>query len=324
MNKTNDILPEKNVLLTEMIHHLSVFYFPTSFEEEAIQELLKREFSMVKRHLCQLYRSDENEYISKGRISPFEVIRKEVEQEIRKRIRKDNDVLRIAKVRDSMISSIKEAVKKANGCIGTFYANVGEHHRDANTNESDWDSVGTYFDVLYVSASICNKSEVDEILEDIYFNEAEQLLCTIDQGEKDCDIPIEDVDTESLKRIVIWLKEQSFLPDEDESELVCEECGSLNVQEKAWVAVNEDNAYVEGCSEDDDDRYCEECQEHVDFCTRKEFEEEMDERWKNATNAQKENITHLRLSDFDTPQVFVSACDNYWNNLSYNEKRKKI
>lgn len=324
MNKINDILPEKNVLFTEMIHHLSVFYFPTSFKEEVIQKLLNREFSMVKRHLCQLYRFDENKYISKGRISPFEAIRKDVEQEIRKRIRKDNDVLRIAKVRESMIYSIKEAVKKANGCIGTFYANVGEHHRDANTDESDWDSAGTYFDVLYVSASIYNKSEVDVILEDIYFNEVEQLLCTIDQGEKDCDIPIEDVDTESLKHIVIWLKEQSFLPDEEESELVCEECGSLNVQEKVWVAVNEDNAYVEGCSEDDDDRYCKECHEHVDFCTRKEFEERIDDWWKNVTDAQKESITHLRQSDFGTPQGFVAACDSYWSNLSYNEKRKKI
>ena len=45
----------------------------------------------------------------------------------------------------------------------------------------------------------------------------------------------------------------------------CPQCGSLNVQIKAWVKPNKDNECIEPISEEEDDCWCDECQEHVEL-----------------------------------------------------------
>jgi hypothetical protein len=48
--------------------------------------------------------------------------------------------------------------------------------------------------------------------------------------------------------------------EEADEYLVCSECGSKNVQIKAWVYPNENNGYA---CDAEDDAWCEDCDEHV-------------------------------------------------------------
>ena len=49
--------------------------------------------------------------------------------------------------------------------------------------------------------------------------------------------------------------------EKQDSYLVCSECGSKNVQVKAWVYPNENNSYAGDI--DDGEAWCENCDEHV-------------------------------------------------------------
>jgi hypothetical protein len=56
--------------------------------------------------------------------------------------------------------------------------------------------------------------------------------------------------------------------EEKDQILVCEECGSHNVETQAWVKVNENNKCSDYLGIDDDgNNWCNDCQEHVPFIT---------------------------------------------------------
>jgi len=50
--------------------------------------------------------------------------------------------------------------------------------------------------------------------------------------------------------------------------LVCDECGSMNVQVQAWVDANT-NKYI-GCR-DENDAWCDDCESHVRLTTLKDY-----------------------------------------------------
>jgi Zn finger protein HypA/HybF involved in hydrogenase expression len=68
----------------------------------------------------------------------------------------------------------------------------------------------------------------------------------------------EPSDIKSLSRIGEMVFEK--VKEEPKEYLVCTECGSKNVQVKAWVCPNDNNSYAGEC---DDDAWCEDCDEHV-------------------------------------------------------------
>lgn len=45
--------------------------------------------------------------------------------------------------------------------------------------------------------------------------------------------------------------------------IVCDECGGINVQSKAWVRPNQNNEFVDLMSEEVQDNYCDDCEENV-------------------------------------------------------------
>ncbi|GAB6013317.1 hypothetical protein [Viscerimonas tarda] len=52
----------------------------------------------------------------------------------------------------------------------------------------------------------------------------------------------------------------SEVREEPKEYLVCAECGSKDVQVKAWVYPNDNNSYA---GDIDDDAWCEDCEDHV-------------------------------------------------------------
>ena len=54
--------------------------------------------------------------------------------------------------------------------------------------------------------------------------------------------------------------------------LVCENCGSSDIEVMAWIKVNGDNILsYETYQDEQDDRWCCKCEEHVKFMTEQEF-----------------------------------------------------
>lgn len=49
--------------------------------------------------------------------------------------------------------------------------------------------------------------------------------------------------------------------------IVCKECGSTDIEQKRWVAVNEPGAEAikNTTSEDNEDKWCNKCEDHVNF-----------------------------------------------------------
>ena len=71
-----------------------------------------------------------------------------------------------------------------------------------------------------------------------------------------------------MERAVTLYDGKSKRKNPDDSEiLVCEECGSTNVEITAWVDANT-NEYV---SDSDDSEWCSECEAHNTLITLKEF-----------------------------------------------------
>lgn len=104
--------------------------------------------------------------------------------------------------------------------------------------------------------------------------------------------------------------------------LVCEDCGSTDVEIQAWINANTDE-FISDI--DDSDRWCDECESNVDFCTQKEFEERMESWWGNADFKAMEQITGYRQDDFspeDGYQEFVDACNDWWKKKNYEARRE--
>ena len=59
--------------------------------------------------------------------------------------------------------------------------------------------------------------------------------------------------------------------------LVCEDCGSSDVETKMWVNPNTDEL-KDSCSDgESDDNYCNNCQSHPNLITYKEYQESKEE-----------------------------------------------
>ncbi len=102
----------------------------------------------------------------------------------------------------------------------------------------------------------------------------------------------------------------------------CEECGSKDVQQRAWVDINDE----ENISYDDsgrDDYYCHHCDEHNYLVLESELMKKIEEWWKQTDFETMEVITGLVQDDFDPAdgyQAFVDACEGKWNSLGVEEK----
>ena len=52
---------------------------------------------------------------------------------------------------------------------------------------------------------------------------------------------------------------------DETTKYVCKECGSSNVEKKAWVNPNNDNCFIDYISNDEDDCWCHDCDGHQEL-----------------------------------------------------------
>lgn len=111
---------------------------------------------------------------------------------------------------------------------------------------------------------------------------------------------------------------------DDESQLlVCDECGSREIQMMAWVDPNT-LEYVSSIDADADDQWCDACQEHVWFCLLEEFGDNLDAWWLAVDFPKMERITGLSAANYlanDGGQAFLDACNAWWKTIDYERKR---
>ena len=154
-----------------------------------------------------------------------------------------------------------------------------------------------------------------------------KLLCTLNgEAGEDFDEPIGQVQTEGLLEIAHWLEEHGFISADvnDDEIVVCEGCGSDNIQTQAWVDPNA-RTFIGTTGIDRYDNWCDECEDHQPFCTLKEFKERMEEWWNSLDANQMEQITGCRQDKCpagDNHQGFAETCNEWWENKGYDEKRK--
>ena len=111
---------------------------------------------------------------------------------------------------------------------------------------------------------------------------------------------------------------------DDESQLlVCDECGSREIQMMAWVDPNTSEC-TSTIDADSDDRWCDTCQEHVWFCLLEEFGDNLDAWWLAVDFPKMERITGLSAANYlanDGGQAFLDACNAWWKTIDYERKR---
>ena len=102
----------------------------------------------------------------------------------------------------------------------------------------------------------------------------------------------------------------------------CEACGSLNIQQKAWIDPNfMEIVRFEDC--DRNDYYCAECEENRYPVRESELLQQADEWWGQTDFRDMERLTRYRQLDFspeDGCQSFVDACNEWWRTRTIEEK----
>lgn len=156
------------------------------------------------------------------------------------------------------------------------------------------------------------------------FLRRDELFCILNgEAGENFEQSVSSIPIEGLLEILKWFKESGIPVVDEEEILVCNECGSTDVQEQAWVDANT-KSYIGFNGDDRDDRWCEECDGHNLLCNMKKFKEKMQRWWDSADFKEMERITGFCKIDFspeDGYQDFVDACNDWWNSKSYDEKR---
>lgn len=302
-------------LYNEMVSYMPNLYFLADFTELAADTHCSEEFIRIRGLLCRCHRFDEEKYIDENDgISPFDDVRADIEAEIRRRIRQDENLRVLFELRRKLIETITFATKKHNNFIDTYYR---EENSDAEYDTSplvvaEDDSAFNRYGG-YEAATLYN-----------LFVRDDQVICTLNgEAGENFEEPITAVQTDGLIVVAQWLEEYGFIADEDTDPIVCEECGSTEIQTQAWVDANT-HEYIDETGIDRDDNWCNQCEENVNFCHKSEFVERMEAWWSDTDFREMERITGFCQDDFspeDGYQEFVDACNNWWKAKSYDEKR---
>jgi len=104
----------------------------------------------------------------------------------------------------------------------------------------------------------------------------------------------------------------------------CPECGSTDIQMRAWIAPNRGSRYVEdiiyGGADDD---WCQNCERNVRARPTDELLAEAEKWWRESAFAKMERVTGYRQSDFDPEdgcQAFIDACEKWWDGRAIEDK----
>ena len=127
-----------------------------------------------------------------------------------------------------------------------------------------------------------------------------------------------------VNRAVALYNGKAIRQEKGDSEiLVCVECGSPEVEVKAWVNANTDE-FISDIDDDYCGRWCDQCDDNADLCTKEEYIDKMQDWWKELDFITLESITGLREANYsseDGSQAFVDACNEWWNGQDYDTQR---
>lgn len=262
----------KQQLFREITELMQPLYFPVPYEENNIQELAQQEYKLFCKVISARYGFDNDKYIlAHNGHSLFDIVHDDVICELRSRMRRDSYLLQSETIRWHLVALVRQAVVRAGGCLGTCYKNVGIHHME-------YSSADMYEDVpavVFQNGMVCTAGGYESaMLYNIYLASDDILMCTLDDKySSEYDIPFDTLLLESMLDIVHWLRIHSFLPDTDEPEWVCEECGSSDVETLAWVNPNEDNTFVDFLGTDDrGNNWCHHCEEHTGLALFEDYD----------------------------------------------------
>ncbi len=209
-------------------------------------------------------------------------------------------------IRHSLIRKIREAVDGQNGCIGTHSGYCGISEPD----EREYEIAICIHNPSYPEA---HAGYTGATLHSLHIDDVGLLMCAVgdDSHYDDWNEPIDNVQTEGLLKIVEWLTENGFISEEGTWR--CESCGSLNVQQRAWVNVNttEVESFIDGGRSD---YYCEGCEEHNRLVRESELIATI-EKWftGDLLPDDDEVISGLNRNDFATDEHFETACKEKWD-----------
>ncbi len=205
----------------------------------------------------------------------------------------------IDNTRKSLIDKIKAAVEKKNGCIGTFYHNIGERHANCQTEDEYEDSPI----VVTHSQDITAYGHFEAAtVHDLYIDKWDhRLKCTLNgEAGEDWDEPIENIQTDGLLQIVEWLVGKGFVEKEDPWR--CSECGSLDVE------------YTDTGSGDRNDFWCHNCMEHSWQVKESELMKDIEDWFANHLSPDDDEvISGLSSDEFSTQEEHDAACKEIWD-----------
>lgn len=99
----------------------------------------------------------------------------------------------------------------------------------------------------------------------------------------------------------------------------CCECGSTDVQIKAWVDPNNSNKYISE-TEDTGDNWCDSCEQHPRVIPHTELMKDIDLWWEQCDGEDIEVITGLDDNDFESEEEYDIACQACWNEKTNDQK----
>lgn len=132
----------------------------------------------------------------------LEQARPVLEQEIRRRIRRDGYLFQLTLIRKQLTSSILDAVRQNKGYIDTFYLNEND---DKEYDESP--IVVSYDSSAFASYGGCEAATLYGM-----FMKGGALFCTLNgESGENFHLPIDAIQIEGLVVITHWLTEYGFL-----------------------------------------------------------------------------------------------------------------
>lgn len=226
----------------------------------------------------------------------------------------------INEIRQNLIGRIRSAVTKNDGCIGTFYKNVGRHHTEEKIEEEHDDPpiVVTH----NTDISFYGNYEAATLYDLFIDKKDSRLKCTLNgEAGEDWDEPIENIQTEGLLNVIEWLAQNGFIENERPESWHCSSCGSTNLKRLIWADPNNNYKFI---AEDESINYrsvCRHCGAETLFVKHSELMADIDYWFENDLGPDDpEVISGLNFEDFATEDEYDAACKKLWDARSAEEK----
>ena len=150
-------------------------------------------------------------------------------------------------------------MKKENNIIGTFYRNCGVHYREAESAEYETSPIVVVHNSAFYGYGGYESATVYEL----FIDGNGKLLCTLNgEAARISMSPSDRYRPRDCLRLPLAGRTRFISADVNDDEIVvCEGCGSDNIQTQAWVDPNA-RTFIGTTGIDRYDNWCDECEDH--------------------------------------------------------------